>query len=287
MIAFPLLIAGAALARDVSPSTDTGPSTAPTSAPPWALVVSIWRGEAEAQGLASEHIRLYEQYMRDAFSQGDISFPCQEATAYRQAVRRFLAAHRKCLKSAPAVEATGTIRWLAWCTLNACERRPLSPAERESLAAEYNDLFAGVLAEARRRMIGSPPVPLSAEGRKTIEEALENSRRVFDRRVRELQEDFLYPALKAPLTDAQRSEVLRCLQFGRAETQPVPSMPMSDREHAYVRGALSYIHHYDDSALFYILGFTMEAALPRSRWGTFLGGANGHSTEEHLSLIHI
>jgi|GEM_PF-3581507 len=97
MNTFLLAFVSLAPACDVSASADAAPATAPASAPSWALLLTLWKAEARAQKLPAKHIALYERFMRDAFSRGEICFPFDRADAYRQALRRFVVAPRRCL----------------------------------------------------------------------------------------------------------------------------------------------------------------------------------------------
>jgi len=177
--------------------------------------------------------------------------------------------------------AEGIIGWLAWCTLQACDRRNLPKEERDRLLLDYSSLFNEAVAEARTHLLMGPFPDLPETARGAIESRLEACILDFDRRSRELQDDFLFPAFKAPLSRDRAERILR--DFRSPELYPTADEPrglLVRAEEAYVASALATASFLDDHFLFRILIETTEPDILQEKWDGFdlpcSFGADGH-----------
>lgn len=249
----------------------------PESRPACENVARIWR--EESSGLTEMHRRLYERIVCAGLRQTGAELPEVNEEAFQASLRLFLSDPDNKWALDPGgpdyrpQRGEGTIGWLAWCTVEACRRTSLTSEERIALHAKYHALLVETLQPARSYLLDQAFPNLARDKRTAIEQALSACLKTFDQRVKTLQEDFLYPALKSDPTPKIRSNLLRC--FGAqgglfVATRPSEAVPLYVRpEEAFTRMAIDELGHVDDQALFWILAMTVEKSVLNPEWGEF------------------
>lgn len=240
-------------------------------------VTRIWR--EESSGLTEMHRRLYERIVCAGLQQTGADFSEENEEAFEASLRLFLSDpdNKWALDSGGPdyrpQRGDGTVGWLAWCTVEACRRKSLTDQERETLHAKYHALLVETLQPARSYLLDQAFPKLARDKRTAIEQALSACLKTFDQRVKTLQQDFLYPALKSDPTPKIRRNLFRC--FGAqgglfVATRPSEAVPLYVRpEEAFVRRAIDELGHVDDQALFWILAMTVEKSVLNPEWGEF------------------
>lgn len=215
---------------------------------------------------------LYESLVESAFQTHRLAPPTSALSDYRSSLQRFLKQHapflgRSRLSENPeSAETLGIVRWLAWCTLEACERPRLTEDARQVIRTQYMELFDDIIVLCRHNML-APQFGLSETTASTIDEKLTASRQQFERQLRALQEDFLYPGLKEPLTEKVRSYVLR--DFGRPSFYPPYEEPedlMILRQELYLRRVSAFIDRLPRWVLGSALIKTVHPKFSRPQW---------------------
>ena len=228
----------------------------------------IWREEATSAGVAETYRRLYTAEISKVFARHQrLIFPATADEAYRSSLRGFLREHAPYLRAADNPRGKGVVFWLVWCTLQACDGPPPSDAELERFRREYLHLFDEVLARAQSRLLPGPFATLPAEASRSIRDAMTLRAKVFENRVRKLQADFLYPALKGPINDAVRRAVLQCYENpGYYPMNHELRPPFVSAEEAYVTRAVRIIEQLDDLVLFDLLVEAVRPHVLRPKW---------------------
>ncbi|MGB9625266.1 MAG: hypothetical protein ACPMAQ_10425 [Phycisphaerae bacterium] len=254
-----------AASRSETPLLASRPASRPAAT---GRLFEIWREEASRAGVPEAYIRLYVSAVSKVFAEGrGLVFRREDEARYRDSVRDFLTEHLPYLGGPDDRSARGVVLWLAWCTLEACDRRYPSDVEFERWRIEYLRLFDEVLAEVRSHLLPGPFPALPPGATEAIEGALSREARVLESRMTKLQLDFLYPALKGPLKHADRQKVLdryRQPSFYPSSNESGP--PFKNPQETYVGVAIARIKNLDELVLFDLLVSAVEPQVLHPKW---------------------
>ncbi|MGB9626584.1 MAG: hypothetical protein ACPMAQ_17150, partial [Phycisphaerae bacterium] len=248
----------------------SGPAVPTTGAsdPLESKILAIWRQEAAKASIQSADIETYARFVRAALRRSGTGIACvrtgKDLRPYRMSLRRVLAQYASYLAQSDTQEREGILRWLAWCTVEALTRKEIPFAELDAARRDYASLYADIIAKVRENLLRVAGSGLAAPARREIEDCLQRSARAFDRRVEELQVDYLYPGMKTPLTPAQRAAIASVYDNPRLyPPYDVSVSPGATRDDLFVSGAKATISQFDKLALFDILQVQIGPVLLR------------------------
>jgi len=265
MILGPILVGLCAATIGAPPFTSSRPSEkVGVEQTPCEPRVLVWREESRV--LEGAAVELYERLVFPAAVRQRRLSDCDLAD-YRHSLRRVLRQYAARIAAADKRGQEGFVYWLAWCTLEACERDPVAEASRLKLRDEYMRLFSQVQETVRAHLIPGPLGQLSPHSREAIEERLRVSSRTFEERLRALQTDFLYPAMKSKLSPQQEAGVKATFENpAMYPTGDEPAPLMVAREERYLKGALKTVDDAVHLVLFDILAQDLRPRLRPSKW---------------------
>lgn len=263
------------------PGVSSAPTTSTAPASVQSGILAVWREEARSAGVGVDDVETYARLIGEGFAHSDPGPRISEESlcGYGDSLRRVLPQYAPHFAVSDRQRRTDILRWLAWCTIEAFRQKPMPPDERANARRAYIGLYGQIIDDVRQQLSRAAGGRLNEEERRTIEEALQSSVRRFERRLDELQSDFLYPAMKVPLTDAQATAVRVVYDNPRlypSHDGPIRTSMTTDE--LFVKRVVAELARWEEDVLYVILNRQMEPRLHEAiYWGPTLLTMRGPS----------
>ena|GEM_PF-6975671 len=228
-------------------------------------IIAIWKNIAIKNALPDKTIDLIAYDIWDICDFSDLSLQTWMVEPLELSLDRFVNQRKKELSSNNIIEVRIC---LSHCLHEALKRRKLSSQDKQSLLQSYEelldeDLLPLILARIKERL----PDSKFKKWERTINDGLQLVKVKVLERTKELNDDFLSPALREPLSKVECDEAIE--QLGIADLYPIYDEDKGDKQ--YQKEVEALLQRCIDTILFNYFYLSIRNKLDYNvHWGYLL-----------------
>jgi len=269
-------------------STGISPPAASTQAAPATIanVVAAWEEAAAKARLSDGVLRLEKKYMQlpkrhieivsaeltDVLQIIDPHPTAEQIAACKVSFERIIESHNRLLDER---HIHGCARWIAWCAAEAFRRPDMSANDKLQITEGYAEFAVELTAKMRQQIMDKIPKSSQAAFAPKLDKKFATLRHDVDVRIKELQDDFLFPAFREPLSEERKEKILK--RYDLATLYPDWAIPTTGTPDEWYQGRLESWFRDEVSGVMFL--YAIGEVQPRFRFNEFWG----HVTHTSIS----